>query len=552
MSYKALYRKWRPEFFRDVVGQEVIVRTLRAQIASGHIAHAYLFTGPRGTGKTSMAKIFARAINCPEPEEGDACGKCEVCAALRGEAMDIVEMDAASNNGVDEIRALRENIVFPPAVGKYKVYIIDEVHMLSQGAFNALLKTLEEPPEHAVFILATTEVHKLPATILSRCQRFNFKSISVSDISGYLEKVLKASGASFEPQAVELIARSAEGGMRDALSIADMCLSYCGDKVGYEDVVSILGTADREFMFKCAEALIDSDVKGALDSCAQLIDGGGDIGVFIRDIMSHLSDVLTAKLAGREALKALPEDIAKRLCLQGERADSDRLMRAIELLAQAESELKHHSRPRVILSAVMARICTPRLEEDASALRDRLSSLEKELDRLKTEGAAAMAQAGQSGRRGDQPGIEPSSGIPRPAKEARADSAKAGPAVKKASSARNEAESDSQSELWEALLARMRKNAMPVYMTLKSAEGGRRQDNAYIIMFAPEHESKMKFISGKAEAIAKELEALTGEKLAVRTEQTASEPKKNEQDELIANIIDIFGEENIHFKDSEE
>ena len=254
MSYKALYRKWRPEFFRDVVGQEVIVRTLKAQIASGHIAHAYLFTGPRGTGKTSLAKIFARAINCPQPEDGDACGKCELCAALRGEAMDIIEMDAASNNGVDEIRALRENIVFPPAVGRYKVYIIDEVHMLSQGAFNALLKTLEEPPEHAVFILATTEVHKLPATILSRCQRFNFKSISVADISEYLKKVLQASGASFEAQAVDLIARSAEGGMRDALSIADMCLSYCGNQVSYEDVVNILGTADRDFMFKCAEA----------------------------------------------------------------------------------------------------------------------------------------------------------------------------------------------------------------------------------------------------------------------------------------------------------
>ena len=397
MSYKALYRKWRPEFFRDVVGQEVIVRTLKAQIASGHIAHAYLFTGPRGTGKTSLAKIFARAINCPQPEDGDACGKCELCAALRGEAMDIIEMDAASNNGVDEIRALRENIVFPPAVGRYKVYIIDEVHMLSQGAFNALLKTLEEPPEHAVFILATTEVHKLPATILSRCQRFNFKSISVADISEYLKKVLQASGASFEAQAVDLIARSAEGGMRDALSIADMCLSYCGNQVSYEDVVNILGTADRDFMFKCAEALINSDAKSALDACAELIDSGGDIGVFMRDIMSHLTDVLTAKLAGREALAALPDDIAARLCEQGQRADADRLMRAVELLSQAESELKQHSRPRVILSSVMARICTPRLEDDAQALRDRIATLEHELDSLKANGIAARAQPEPAG-----------------------------------------------------------------------------------------------------------------------------------------------------------
>lgn len=540
MSYKALYRKWRPEFFRDVVGQEVIVRTLRAQIMSGHIAHAYLFTGPRGTGKTSMAKIFARAINCLEPEEGDACGKCGVCLALKGEAMDIIEMDAASNNGVDEIRALRENIVFPPAVGRYKVYIIDEVHMLSQGAFNALLKTLEEPPEHAVFILATTEVHKLPATILSRCQRFNFKSISVSDISGYLKKVLQASGAEFEPQAVDLIARSAEGGMRDALSIADMCLSYCGSNVGYEDVVSILGTADREFMFKCADALINSDVKGALDACAQLTDSGGDIGVFMRDIMSHLSDVLTAKLAGKEALTALPDDIVSRLLEQGERADADRLMRAIELLAQAESELKQHSRPKVILSAVMARICTPRLEEDALALRDRISVLEQELSSIKANGIEMASRPAQPAKTGDK-------------KEASSNSSKAPAAEKKISGAVKETKQDAQQgELWEALLARMRKNAMPVYMTLKSAEGGRRQDNAYIVMFSPEHESKMKFINGKTEAISKELEALTGEKLAVRTEQTVPAQKQEEQDELIANIIDIFGEENIHFKDSEE
>lgn len=540
MSYKALYRKWRPEFFRDVVGQEVIVRTLRAQITSGHIAHAYLFTGPRGTGKTSMAKIFARAINCLEPEEGDACGKCEVCLALKGEAMDIIEMDAASNNGVDEIRALRENIVFPPAVGRYKVYIIDEVHMLSQGAFNALLKTLEEPPEHAVFILATTEVHKLPATILSRCQRFNFKSISVSDISGYLKKVLQASGAEFEPQAVDLIARSAEGGMRDALSIADMCLSYCGSNVGYEDVVSILGTADREFMFKCADTLINSDVKGALDACAQLTDSGGDIGVFMRDIMSHLSDVLTAKLAGKEALTALPDDIVSRLLEQGERADADRLMRAIELLAQAESELKQHSRPKVILSAVMARICTPRLEEDALALRDRISVLEQELSSIKANGIEMASRPAQPAKTGDK-------------KEASSNSSKAPAAEKKISGAVKETkQAAQQGELWEALLARMRKNAMPVYMTLKSAEGGRRQDNAYIVMFSPEHESKMKFINGKTEAISKELEALTGEKLAVRTEQTVPAQKQEEQDELIANIIDIFGEENIHFKDSEE
>ena len=238
MAYTALYRRFRPQRFEELVGQDHIVRTLLNQLETGRIAHAYLFSGPRGTGKTSTAKLFARAINCANPKNGDPCGECDSCRAFVSDGnMDIIEIDAASNNGVDNIRDIRDKVVFAPAYGKYKVYIIDEVHMLSGGAFNALLKTLEEPPKHVVFILATTEIHKIPATILSRCQRFDFKLIPVSTISSRLEYALKESGVNIEKEAVGLIARCADGGMRDALSLADVCISYCGNNITFDDEI---------------------------------------------------------------------------------------------------------------------------------------------------------------------------------------------------------------------------------------------------------------------------------------------------------------------------
>ena len=255
MAYRALYREWRPRDFSHMVGQKAIIETLRNQVVSKRIAHAYLFCGSRGTGKTSTAKILAKAINCEQPENGDPCGKCPNCIrADRDETLDVIEIDAASNNGVDEIRELRETVKYPPQYGVYKVYIIDEVHMLSPSAFNALLKTLEEPPEHIVFILATTEPQKLPDTILSRCQRFDFGRISTSEIAGRLKEAAFGSGAQVSDGALMLIARSAEGGMRDALSLLDMCLGY-RDQVDEQLVRTILGSSDDSFLFEFCDAL---------------------------------------------------------------------------------------------------------------------------------------------------------------------------------------------------------------------------------------------------------------------------------------------------------
>lgn len=382
MAYVALYRKFRPQTFEDLVGQEPIVRTLLNQISSGRIAHAYLFTGPRGTGKTSTAKLFARAINCLNFSGSSPCGECEACKAFASDDnMDIIEIDAASNNGVDNIRDIREKVVFAPAVGKYKVYIIDEVHMLSQGAFNALLKTLEEPPKHVVFILATTEIHKLPATILSRCQRFDFRLISAKTIAARLRYVLEQSEIKFADEAIELIAKTAEGGMRDALSLADVCVSYCGNNVSLDDAMSVLGISDRSFLFELTDAIISFDTSRALSLCHRAVLEGHDIGVLTLELMSHLRDCLLAKCcADSDELACLSKEIYQKLFAQAKAAEEAHLLRAIDILSALEAEIKLYSRPNIQLEAAIARICLPQMDE--AAFEDRIAALEKKIDEL--------------------------------------------------------------------------------------------------------------------------------------------------------------------------
>lgn len=384
MSYQALYRTWRPERFHDIVGQERIITTLIHQITSGRIPHAYLFCGSRGTGKTTTSKVLARAINCVDNRDGEPCGECETCRQLSGENnLDIVEIDAASNNGVDEIRDLREKVKYPPTIGRYKVYIIDEVHMLSIGAFNALLKTLEEPPAHAVFILATTEPQRLPATILSRCQRFDFKRIPAKLIEERLRVVLNSIGASAESESVSIIARAAEGGMRDALSILDMCLSYGGGSLDAALVREVLGASDRTFLFEFCDALINGDVPASFQMIDRLMRDGRDPAVFAREITSHVRALLVAKSCaeGLEDLLEITFEDAERYREQAKNASDARLMRLMSLFIQAESDMKWATQQRVVLELCAVRGCHPEREAGEEALLDRVAMLEQAVER---------------------------------------------------------------------------------------------------------------------------------------------------------------------------
>lgn len=538
MAYKALYRACRPTCFDEVIGQEITVKTLRAQVSSGRIAHAYLFTGPRGTGKTSVAKIFARAVNCLEPVNGDACGKCEVCRQLSAPNVDIIEMDAASNNGVDEVRSIRDNIVFPPQCGKYKVYIIDEVHMLSGGAFNALLKTLEEPPEHALFILATTEVHKLPATILSRCQRFNFRNISTSDIAAHLSDILSSRGVTAQKEAVELIARTAEGGMRDALSIADTCLAYCGDNITYEDVVNVLGTADSEFIFNVADRLIARDRRALIASVDTLIEQGRDPGVFLKDLIGHFSDLLAVSAAPESIrFESVSREKRERLQLEAKQAGDEMLLRTVEILSQAEGPMRVGTRPRIALEAAFMRVCAPALERDAAALTDRINVLEKELAALKAGGAVIRQEPPQATSEHKNTPDARQTQAPQKPQQKETDGGAKTPAQTPGG----------DSELWQALLGRVRKSNPLVYSALSQAMGGVLSGGSYTVTFPEGNDSKMNFCKKKQELIALELSALTQGKPTVLFQSGISTKSADEEQEFRQKALDIFGSDAVKF-----
>jgi len=371
--YLALYRKYRPQYFSEVIGQKHIVQTLKNQIETDKVGHAYLFCGSRGTGKTSIAKIFARSINCENVSNGDACGNCAVCKSLGVNNIDILEIDAASNNGVDEIRDLREKVKYPPVNGRYKVYIIDEVHMLSTNAFNALLKTLEEPPKHVVFILATTEVHKLPATILSRCMRFDFKLLAVEELVGLLEKILKQENVGYEEKALNLIARAGEGSVRDTLSIADMCISYSGDSLTYDNVIEVLGTTEKEKLTILSDKILNRNLGEALLELDKILSSGKSPLVLSRDMISYFRDLLIVYTLENNAseMVIVPELVMKKMKEQAIEKNYSVIIESIEELSRVEADLRYSVQPRIVLETVIIKIIAD------TALIERVENLEK-------------------------------------------------------------------------------------------------------------------------------------------------------------------------------
>lgn len=398
MSYQALYRTWRPQKFEDVVGQKHVTKTLQNALLQEKVSHAYLFSGPRGTGKTTIAKVFAKAINCEHAPVAEPCNECPSCLGItQGSISDVLEIDAASNNGVDEIRDIRDKVKYAPSAVEYKVYIIDEVHMLSMGAFNALLKTLEEPPGHVIFILATTEPHKIPPTIISRCQRFEFRKISVNDIVERLSTVVTNEGTQVEDEALQIVARAAEGGMRDALSLIDQAISYSDERVTTEDVLAVTGSVSQQYLGNLVECIRENDVSRALRIIDEMMGKGKDPVRFMEDFIYYYRDMLLYQTSPQLEHMLERVMVDEQFRMLSEEMQPEVIYEIIHTLSKGQQEMKWTNHPRIFLEVVMVQLCqqfmmqangTDRLQ----AIMNRMQQLEKELEQVKKNGVPVGVQ----------------------------------------------------------------------------------------------------------------------------------------------------------------
>ena len=552
--YRALYRKWRPQRFADVVGQTAIVTALQNQISAGRIGHAYLFTGTRGTGKTTCAKIFAKAVNCLDTSSPDPCGECEICKGIdSGSVMDIIEMDAASNNGVDDIRDLRDEVAYLPSVCKYKVYIIDEVHMLSTAAFNALLKTLEEPPAHVVFILATTEPQKLPATILSRVQRYDFGRIPSSLMVSRMREALDDLGMEAEEEALRMVARAAEGAMRDAFSILDMCVAGAEDgKITAALTRDLLGASDREFLFGFFDLLSARDEGGVMQKVDELMRSGREPQAFLRELSAHCRALLTVKAVSRDAASILDvtEEDEARYRAQAEGVSQARLLRMLDLFMRAEGDLRFASTPRIGLESAALHACEPASGEDAAALAERVEELEARLARLEGD-----LQSGKLVPAAAAPASTPAPGGDAPAK---AEAPAAKPAAKAAPAPKAAPVSGDAKAIWDKALQDLAKNEPPLYGLLRKERFIGAKGTVYQVLI-PASKKEFSYVrlnqQARRDRIAKALSDAAGTPLTFEAvlEQNAAEKRmETVRDEAQRTLIEAFGRDLVQIDEGEK
>lgn len=402
MSYTALYRKFRPDAFSDVKGQDHIVTTLKNQLRANRIGHAYLFTGTRGTGKTTVAKIFAKTVNCEHPTEDGPCGECRICKAIAaGASMNVIEIDAASNNGVDNIREIIDEVSYSPAEGKYKVYIIDEVHMLSPGAFNALLKTLEEPPSYVIFILATTEVHKIPITILSRCQRYDFKRISIDTITDRMKELMDTEQVQVEDRALRYIAKVADGSMRDALSLLDQCIAFhLGKELTYDMTLDVLGAVDTEVFSRLLRFVMDRNVLGCIELLEEIVMQGRELVQFVTDFTWYLRNLMLVQTADNlEDVIDMSTDNLANLKEEASMLSMDQIIRYIHIFSELSGQIRYAAQKRILVEIALIKLCKPEMETDQEAVLDRIRQVEEKVENGIVVTAAQMP-AGAPGAQG--------------------------------------------------------------------------------------------------------------------------------------------------------